>query len=472
MAAVLGGQCLAVSEEPGTDPCANPSTEFNGLAPLETWLHERLDRDLWNRSAEALQRQRGQSTPNQAQEALETAIRAAAAATGAIEGLYPITTGQTIMVAERAPNWQTALAGVGETAPALFEAQLAAYHLAISLDASDTGITAAGVRQLHVEFCRPQAERDTSLRLGEYKKVDNCTRKSDGTVHRYARAVEVSPQVDRLWAVMATEAFRDAHPAVQAAYVHFAFAAIHPFADGNGRVVRAVTSALLQRPVGMPLVIYADQRDRYIRALELADGGEYGSFLRFIFDRCLDSMRFVADRLAAANAPGSEDFTRLYAAHAGLTYQEVTSLAVRVVDELTNEINVAWQARNLSSAMVGFSAGIQNRGPLPPALVNSGFRGIEANQTRGTFIQLTTPHPATAMVQVSIGVFIARDVTDRFPFVIADWESPEDRLEIRLDDVYPDATTDYVMRRRAWIDRKVSHALSRLYEAAKASRGQ
>jgi hypothetical protein len=177
MAAVLDRQCLAVSEEPGTDPCANPSTEFNGLAPLETWLHERLDRDLWNRSAEALQRQRGQSTPNQVQEALETAIRAAAAITGAIEGLYPITTGQTIMVAERAPNWQTALAGVGETAPALFQAQLAAYHLAISLDASDTGITAAGVRQLHVEICRPQAERHPSLRLGEYKKVDNSTRK-------------------------------------------------------------------------------------------------------------------------------------------------------------------------------------------------------------------------------------------------------------------------------------------------------
>jgi hypothetical protein len=37
-------------------------------------------------------------------------------------------------------------------------------------------------------YCRPQAERDPSLHLGEYKKVDNCTRKSDGTVHRYARA--------------------------------------------------------------------------------------------------------------------------------------------------------------------------------------------------------------------------------------------------------------------------------------------
>jgi len=76
------------------------------------------------------------------------------------------------------------------------------------------------------------------------------------------------------------------------------------------------------------------------------------------------------------------------------------------------------------------------------------------------------------MVQVSIGVFIARDVTDRFPLVIADWESPEDRLEIRLDDVHPDATTDYVMRRRAWVERKLSDALSRLYAAAKANRGQ
>jgi hypothetical protein len=219
----------------------------------------------------------------------------------------------------------------------------------------------------------------------------------------------------------------------------------------------------------MPLIIYADQRDRYIQALELADAGSYGSFLQFIFDRCVDSMRFVADRLAAANTPRPEDFNRLFAAHAGMSYQEVTNLAVAVVDKVASEINLAWQARNLSGS-VNFTAGIQNRGPLPPLLVSSGFRGTELNQTRGTVFQMSTPHPATASLQVSFGIFIARDVTDRFPLVVADWESPDDRLEIRLDDVQPADTTDFAMRRRAWVERKLSEAISRLYEAAKASR--
>jgi Fic family protein len=453
-----------------TDPCANPSTDYAGLPRIESWLSEQLDLDLWNRSVNELQRRRAQATPERIQEVLETAIRAAAAATGAIEGLYPITTGQTIMVAERAPNWQSELASAGETAPALFEAQLAAYHLAISLDSSSTGMTAAGVRQLHVEICRPQAEHDPSLHLGEYKRADNCTRKSDGTVHRYAHAAEVAPEIERLWAVIESDAFRDAHSAVQAAYAHFAFAAIHPFADGNGRVGRAMTSALLQRPVGMPLIIYADQRDRYIQALEFGDAGSYGSFLQFIFDRCVDSMRFVADRLAAGNTPGSEDFTRLFAAHAGLSYQEVTNLAVAVVDKVMSEINQAWQARNLAGP-VGFVATIQNVG-LPASLVTSGFRGTDLNQTRGTLFRMSTPHPASAAVQVSFGIFIARDVTDRFPLVVADLESPDDRLEIRLDDVLPTDTTDFAMRRRAWVERKLSEAISRLYESAKASRSQ
>ncbi len=55
--------------------------------------------------------------------------------------------------------------------------------------------------------------------------------------------------------------------------MHVALTAIHPFTDGNGRVARAVASAVLQQAIGLPLLIYADQRERYIRSLEAADNG-------------------------------------------------------------------------------------------------------------------------------------------------------------------------------------------------------
>ena len=45
------------------------------------------------------------------------------------------------------------------------------------------------------------------------------------------------------------------HPAVQAAYAHYALTAIHPFADGNGRLARTVASVFLMRSAGVPLFL-------------------------------------------------------------------------------------------------------------------------------------------------------------------------------------------------------------------------
>lgn len=55
-------------------------------------------------------------------------------------------------------------------------------------------------------------------------------------------------------------AFASSHPVVQAAYVHHALAAVHPFAEGNGRVARALASVFLYRGVDVPLVVFSDQQ--------------------------------------------------------------------------------------------------------------------------------------------------------------------------------------------------------------------
>jgi Fic family protein len=51
----------------------------------------------------------------------------------------------------------------------------------------------------------------------------------------------------RLVAELGSERFIKAHPIAQASYTHYCLAAIHPFADGNGRVARAVASTYLYR---------------------------------------------------------------------------------------------------------------------------------------------------------------------------------------------------------------------------------
>lgn len=106
----------------------------------------------------------------------------------------------------------------------------------------------------------------------------------------------------RLVEQFTSEAFNKRTPVVQAAYAHHAFTAIHPFSDGNGRVARALASAFLYRAVGVPLVIFSDQQERYWDALRAADAEDRKPIIRFIEDRALDTMGLVAARLREATS--------------------------------------------------------------------------------------------------------------------------------------------------------------------------
>src|SRR5262249_23634455 len=55
---------------------------------------------------------------------------------------------------------------------------------------------------------------------------------------------------------------------------HHRFAQIHPFQDGNGRVVRALASLVFLRASWFPLVVNRDDRAEYIESLEQADRGD------------------------------------------------------------------------------------------------------------------------------------------------------------------------------------------------------
>ena len=61
---------------------------------------------------------------------------------------------------------------------------------------------------------------------------------------------------------------------VQAAWLHHRFTQIHPFQDGNGRVVRAITSFVLVKNGLFPLVVRRTDRTSYLVALEAADNGD------------------------------------------------------------------------------------------------------------------------------------------------------------------------------------------------------
>jgi Fic family protein len=68
------------------------------------------------------------------------------------------------------------------------------------------------------------------------------------------------------------------------AQIHHRFIQIHPFDDGNGRLVRLLLNYVLLRLELLPLVIKTQTRRRYLEVIASADAGDYAPFAAWILD--------------------------------------------------------------------------------------------------------------------------------------------------------------------------------------------
>jgi Fic family protein len=72
---------------------------------------------------------------------------------------------------------------------------------------------------------------------------------------------------------------------------HYEFAAIHPFADGNGRSVRLLVNLLLLRQ-GFPIaIIRMRDRDTYLDALSSTGSGDFSPFEALMAEAIAESLR-------------------------------------------------------------------------------------------------------------------------------------------------------------------------------------
>ena len=125
------------------------------------------------------------------------------------------------------------------------------------------------------------------LDKGEYKMAPNSPTRPDGAVHEYCPPEHVASEMDELLRIYAEHETRNVPPEVEAAWIHHRFAQIHPFADGNGRVARAIASIVFIRAGWFPLTVKRDDKPRYIEALEKADEGD----LRPLVDLFVEGQR-------------------------------------------------------------------------------------------------------------------------------------------------------------------------------------
>jgi hypothetical protein len=112
------------------------------------------------------------------------------------------------------------------------------------------------------------------------------------------------------------------HLITHAAQHHAWFERIHPFVDGNGRVGRLVLNFMLIQAGYPPAVILATRRQRYLRALAIADGGNpnplaeviaravAGTLSRFLIPKLAGEAKLVPLAALASQSNYSADYLR------------------------------------------------------------------------------------------------------------------------------------------------------------------
>ena len=109
---------------------------------------------------------------------------------------------------------------------------------------------------------------------GKYKTQPNHVKTSTGRIFKFALPEEVPAEMEELMKWFNGNI--ESPPTSIASFLaklHHRFILIHPFDDGNGRIVRLWINYALMRSGYPPLVIKSEDREGYIAALQKADTG-------------------------------------------------------------------------------------------------------------------------------------------------------------------------------------------------------
>ena len=244
----------------------------------------------------------------------ERLIREWAVETGLIERLYTLDRGVTELLIERGLN--AALiphrsSVDAEHTVSMIGDQKDAIESVFSFVKQERELSTSYIKELHSLFTRHQPfteGRDqfgqrvqVAIESGKFKQLPNNSTRPDGRIHFYCPPEHVASEMDQLVSLHKKHQARNIPPEVEAAWLHHRFVQIHPFADGNGRVARALATLVFIKSGWLPLVVRDERRDEYISALEQADVDKlkplvsfFASLLRQEFVNALGIAREVA----------------------------------------------------------------------------------------------------------------------------------------------------------------------------------
>ncbi len=281
--------------------------QYEGFASFDSWADLDIDDLRWRSSADDLVALRARTGEATWREAVENVARA-----GELDvSLLPDGDGRPPMsLTDTQPSWAQAAITRGRAGvKALYDAEADVRTLVFEVATSGAPVEEDAIRKLHREATRGQegfvvADSDGSAGVlplpgGEYKAHPNYGVGPDGTIFPFAPVDRTSTEVASLVAVLASPSFESAHPVLGAAYALDSLLRIHPFADANGRVARALASVYLCRAVGVPLIVSVEHRVLYLEAVVSRRNENRQSLVDFVFERSMEAMDGVRICLSA-----------------------------------------------------------------------------------------------------------------------------------------------------------------------------
>ena len=129
---------------------------------------------------------------------------------------------------------------------------------------------------------------------GEYKKYPNHVLTSTGEIFHFATPEETPPLMKDLtkwiqnWLKKPTESAQK-NIVSFLAELHKRFILIHPFDDGNGRVIRLLMNYILIRLDFLPMVL--TDREEYIKAIQFSDAGNKKPIEKLFTDNIISMLK-------------------------------------------------------------------------------------------------------------------------------------------------------------------------------------
>jgi Fic family protein len=414
--------------------------QYQLIPSFSEWSINDVDADLWRETETLLFTTRENLTESDLAAAREKVMRAAAITTGALEDLYAADRGFTITVAEQASAWQQGVEERGPRTLDLFKAQMMAYDSALDAATRRKPISQAWMRSLHEILTEPQetyivqtvaGPQEQPLPRGRYKIYPNHVALPDGSYHAYAPVSETQIEMTRFTDELNSQEFNSAHPILQCSYAHYALAAIHPFADGNGRVVRAVASVWLLRAISVPLVIFTEEKREYLRSLRQADEGNHQAFVDFVGEHAADSVMLTLEMIERSKVPALEksvaELQSLLTFRGSIGHEQMDQFAEFLVEALSIEVASVSGDFSLPSG-VQFSAGISQGGFNVPPI--PGFRPTGGMQSKGLQMSLSVTRLPRANAYFQVYGYVSTDRDDPFPLALGNDTEPLMRFRI------------------------------------------